>query len=171
MPELLLLNTLRIRLEVAHEVLDLFDLGIGIGVHDLSQIFHQAEIGSHSISQTSQLTELRKEGNLITSASVFVNQERLIHVIDVLVVAGLVVLTVGGRSPILVESGGWTLTEVNSIDFVSLLIVASDHSASCEGFLDGFLAITTALFSFVSQILHVIQTVVSPYYFKADIDI
>lgn len=50
-PKLLFLNTLFIGLEVVHQVFDLLYFGFCIGVNDLSEILHQAEICTHSISQ------------------------------------------------------------------------------------------------------------------------
>ena len=98
MPELLLLDALCVRLEVVHQVLDLLDLRLGIRVHDLSHVLHQTEVGAHRISQTSQLTKLGNEGNLVTRASVLVDQQRLIHVAYLLVVARPVVILIAGRS-------------------------------------------------------------------------
>jgi hypothetical protein len=51
-PEALLLDALSIRLEVLHQVLDLLNFGIGVRVHDLGKIFHEAEVGAHGVSQT-----------------------------------------------------------------------------------------------------------------------
>ena len=56
-PELLLLLTLHIGLEVLHQILDLFDFGVSICMNNLSQILHKAEIGTHGISQSCQLAE------------------------------------------------------------------------------------------------------------------
>lgn len=56
MPELLFLHTLRVLLEVSHEVLDFLNLRFGIGVQDLSQVLHEVEVGSHRVSQSCQLT-------------------------------------------------------------------------------------------------------------------
>lgn len=50
-PKLLFLNTLFIGLEVVHQVFDLLYFGFCIGVNDLGEILHQAEICTHSISQ------------------------------------------------------------------------------------------------------------------------
>ena len=171
MPKLLLLLTLLVGLEVVHQVLDLPDLRVGVGVHDLSQILHQAEVSTHGISQARQLTQLWDEGDLIARSPVLVDEQRLIHVADVLVVARPVVLLVARWSPILVEGGGGTLGEVNSVNLVGLLVVPSDHGGSRECILDRLLAILTALLSLVSQVVHVVQTVVCPNDFEADVNV
>lgn len=44
MPELLLLNTLRVVLEMCHQVLDLLDFGFGVGMDNLGQILHQSKV-------------------------------------------------------------------------------------------------------------------------------
>jgi len=104
-PELLLLDTLGILFEVLHQVFDFLDLCLGIGVHDLSQIFHQSEVGAHRISESSQLAELRDEGDLIARLSVLVDEQRLIGVADAFIVASLVIVGVTRLSTLLVESG------------------------------------------------------------------
>lgn len=173
-PKLLLLDTLRVGLEVVHQVLDLLDLGIGVGVHDLGQVLHEAEVGAHGVSQTCQLAQLGNEGDLVTRAAVLVDQEWLVHVVDVLVVASLVVLLVAGWSPVLVEGGAGTLCEVNPVNLVRLLVVPGDDCATSECFLNRLLAISTAaaaLLSFVSHVVHVVQTVVCPNDFEADVNV
>lgn len=74
MPKLLLLDTLFVSLEVLHQIFDLLDLRISISVNDLCKILHQTEVGTHSVSQSSQLTELRNKGDLIACSSVFVDE-------------------------------------------------------------------------------------------------
>jgi hypothetical protein len=86
------------------------------------------EVCSHCISQTCQLAELWNQSDFVSSASVFVDEEWLVLIADVLIVAGLVILHVASRSPILIKGGCWTLTEVYTVDFVGLLVVPCDHS-------------------------------------------
>lgn len=168
-PKLLLLDTLRVRLEVTHQVLDLLDLGISVRVDDLGEVLHEAEVGAHGISQARQLAQLGNEGDLITRAAVLVDEQRLIHVVDVLVVAGAIVLLVAGWSPVLVEGGCWTLSEVDPVDLVSLLVVPGDNGASSECIADRLLAIASAVL--VSHVVHVVQTVVCPNDLEADVDV
>ena len=73
-PKLLLLDAFFVCLEVLHQIFNLLDLRISICVHDLCKILHQTEVGTHSVSQTSQLTELRNKCDLISCSSVFVDQ-------------------------------------------------------------------------------------------------
>lgn len=49
MPLLLLLLALLIGSEGLEQVLALLDLLLGVGVHNLGEIFHQTEVGSHSV--------------------------------------------------------------------------------------------------------------------------
>ena len=153
-PQLLLLLALRVLLEVLHEVLDLLDLRFGICMQDLSKVFHQMEVCSHCISQTCQLAELWNQSDFVSSASVLVDEEWLVLILDGLIVAGLVILHVAGRSPILVECGSWTLTEVYPVDFVGLLVVPCDHSATGESITDRLLAVSASFFGFSSQLTH-----------------
>ena len=170
-PKSLLLDALFVCPEVVHQIFDFFDFGISVSVHDHGKILHEAEVGTHGISQASQLTKLRYEGDLVTCASVLVDQQWLIHVGDVFVVSSSVVLLVAGWSPVLVEGGCWTLSEVDPIDLVGLLVVSSDHSRTSECFLDSCLAIASALLGFVTQVVHVVQTIVCPNNFEADVDV
>lgn len=103
-PHFLLLDTFSISLEVTHEVFNLFDLGFSIGVQDDCKVLHQVEVGSHRVSQAGQLTEFGNKGDLITRSPVLVNQQWLIHVLDALVVASLVVVGVARWSTLLVKS-------------------------------------------------------------------
>ena len=170
-PETLLLDALGVCLEVLHQVLDLLNLSVGVRVHDHSKILHKAEVGAHGISQAGQLTEFGDEGDLVTRTSVLVDQQRLIHVADVLVVLGPVVLLVARRSPLLVEGGCGTLCKVNPIDLVGLLVVAGDDGSSSECFLDRLLAILPGALSFGTKICHVGQGCVSPDDLEADVDV
>jgi hypothetical protein len=95
----------------------------------------------------------------------------LIHVIDVLVVPSLVVLLVARGSPILVKGGCWTLSEVDSVYLVGLLVVSRDHSRTGKSLLDGFSTILVSSFGIVSHLAHIIETVVRSYNFEADINV
>ena len=170
-PQLLLLLALSVLLEVLHEVLDLLDLRFGIGMQDLSKVFHQMEVCSHSISQTCQLTELWNQSDFVSSASILVDEERLILIRDVLIVASLVVLLVACRSPILVEGDSRTLTEVYPVDFVGLLVVLCDHNSTVEGFRDRLLAVSASLFGFFSHLFHIGQSSVCPNDLEANVDV
>jgi len=92
MPKRLLFDTLRVGLEVGHQILDLLDLGVGVGVENLREILHESEIGTHRISQARQLAQLGNESNLVSRAAILVDEQRLILVVDSLVVASTVVL-------------------------------------------------------------------------------
>lgn len=168
-PELLLLNALRVFLEVLHQVLDFPDLSFGIGVNDLRQVLHEAEVRSHGISQAGQLAELRDQGNFLPGASVLVDKQWLVEIADVLVVARLVVLTVSGRGPVLVKSGLGALREVHAVDLVGLLVVPSHDRGASECILDRFLAVAATLLSLVSQLIHVVEAIVSAHNFEADV--
>ena len=170
-PQLLLLDAFGVRLEVLHQVLDLLNLGISVGVHDLGQILHEAEVGAHGISQAGQLAELGDQSDFVPRASVLVDQQWLVHVADVLVVASAVVLLVAGGSPVLVEGCCWTLRKVDPVNLVGLLVVARDHRRSRECFLDRCLAVAATLLSLVSQVIHVVQAVVCPDHLEADVDV
>jgi len=102
-PELLLFDTLRVLLEVRHEVLNLIDLSRSVGMHNLSKVLHEPEVRTHSISQARQLAELGNEGDLVSSASVLVDEQRLVAIVDAFVVASLEVVSVAGLSALLVE--------------------------------------------------------------------
>ena len=171
MPQLLLLDTLRVSLEVCHQVLDLLDLSVRVGVHDHGKILHQAEVCTHCIGQACKLAQLRDERNLVTSAMVFVDQQGLIHVANGFVVASTVVLLVASGSPLLVEGCCGTLRKVDSINLVGLLIIARNHRCTSECFLNRCLPVTTALLSLVPQIIDVVQAVVCPDYLEADVDV
>jgi hypothetical protein len=131
-PERLLLLALLVGLEVVHEVLDLLDLGFGIGVDDLSEILHETEVSTHRVSQSCQLTQFRDESDLSTCPSVLVDQQRLVGVDDTFVVLRLVVLTVAGLSALLIEAGLGTLSKVYAVYLVRLLIVLRDDSRTGE---------------------------------------
>jgi len=170
-PQLLLLDTFGIGLEVLHQVLDLLDLSVGIRVHDDSEVLHEAEVSAHGISQARQLTELWDEGDLISSASVLVDEQRLIHVADTFIVASAVVLLVRRGSPVLVEGSRWTLRKIDPIDAIGLLVVARHHGRTRKRLLNRSLPILAPLLSLVTQVVHPGQTVVCPDDLEADVDV
>ena len=170
-PKLLLLDAFFICLKVLHQVFNLLDLRISVSVHDLCKVLHQTEVGTHCVSQTSQLTELRYESNLIACSSVLVDEQGLVWVRDRLVVAGLVVVTVAGLSALLVEAGLGTLVEVNPVDFVRLLVVLCHNSRTGESLLDGFVAILVAPFSILPDFVHVLEHSVGSHDFEAHVDV
>lgn len=104
MPEGLLLNALLVGLEVVHQVLDLLDLSLSVGVHDLGQVLHQPEVSSHRIGQTRNLTQLWDKSDLQTCPPVFVDEQGLVGVLDLLIVLCLIVLGVAGLGALLVEA-------------------------------------------------------------------
>ena len=124
MPLLLLLLTFFILGESSEQILAFIDLPVSISVHDLGKIFHQSEVSSHGVGETSELTELRDESNLITSLPVLVDKERLVWISDALIIPGLVVVFVAHLSSLLVKGGFWTHAEVDPLDSVCLLIVS-----------------------------------------------
>lgn len=171
MPQLLLLNALLVFLEVLHQVFNFLDLSFGIRVNDLREIFHKTEICSHGISKARQLAELGNERDLSSSASVLVDQKRLILIIDVFIVASLVILLVAHLSSILIESGCWTLGEVNPVDLVRLLVVPRDDSRTGQSLLDRLLTVLSALLSFVSDIVHMGEERVSSDDLEGNVDV
>jgi len=170
-PKLLLLDAFFICLKVLHKVLNLLYFGICISVNDLCKILHETEVSTHSISQPSQLTKFRNEGDLISRSSVLVDEQWLIRFINSLVVPRLVVVFVAYLSALLVKTGLGTLREVNSVDLVRLLIVLSNDSRTGESLLDGFVTILVAPFSILSDFLHVLHHCVGSDDFEAHIDI
>ena len=92
-------------------------------MHDLSEIFHEPEVSTHSICKTSELAELWDQRDFITSLSILVDEQRLVWVGDVLIVSGLIVLFVTDLSSLLVEGCIRTHAVIDSLDTVSLLIV------------------------------------------------
>jgi len=73
-PLLLLLNAFLISLEHLEQILDLFDLCLGIRVDDLSKILHESEVSPHRVSQSSELAQLWNESDLISSLAIFVDK-------------------------------------------------------------------------------------------------
>jgi len=74
-------------------------------VNDLGQVLHETEVGTHGVGQAGQLAELRNQSHLVACAAVLVNQQRLVNNLDLLIVAGLVVLSVRSLDTVLVEGG------------------------------------------------------------------
>jgi len=95
MPEFLLLLTLGVGVEDVDEVLALFHLAISIGMHDLGEVLHETEVCSHGVRKTGNLAKLGQKSNLSSGLAVLVNEQRLVGLLNILIVAGLVVLFVG----------------------------------------------------------------------------
>jgi hypothetical protein len=171
MPERLLLLALLVGLEVVHEVLDLLDLGFSIGMDDLGEILHETEVCTHRVSQSCQLAQFRDESDLSTCPSVLVDQQGLVGVLDVLVVLRLVVLTVAGLGALLVEAGLRTLSKVNAVDLVRLLIVLGDDSRTGESKLDSLITVLVPLLSSLSGFVHHLEHRVSTDDLEADVHV
>lgn len=124
MPLLLLLLALLVGRESLEEVLALLNFLLSVGVDNLSKILHQTEVGSHGVCQPSKLAEFRNKRDLVSSLPIFVDEEWLVQIIDVLVVPGLVVVFVADLGSLLIESGLWRHSKINSFDSVSLLVVS-----------------------------------------------
>ena len=71
----------------------------------------------------------------------------------------------------LVEGGCWTLSEVDPIDLVGLLIVASHHGGAGHRILDRLLAILATLLGLVTEVVQIVQAVVCPDYLETDVDV
>ena len=123
MPSFLLLLALLVLCKGGEEILALLDLLVSVGVNDLGKILHQPEVSAHGICQTGELAELWDQSDLIARLAVLVDEERLVEILDILVVSGLVVLLVADLSTLLVEGGLWAHAEVKAIDPVGLLVV------------------------------------------------
>jgi len=149
---LLLLLALLVLGESAEEILAFLDLPVGVSVHDLGKIFHQSEVSSHGVGETSELAELGNESNLVSSLPVLVDKERLIWIRDGLVVPGLVVVLVADLGSLLVKGGLWRHSKVDSLDSVSLLVVLGDNGASHHGSRNSILPISSFLFALVTQL-------------------
>lgn len=171
MPQSLFLLALLVSLEVVHQVFDLLDLRFSISVNDLGKILHETEVSTHRVSKPSQLTELRDESDLITRPSVLVDEQGLVGVVDLLVVLGLVVLTVAGLSALFIEAGLRTLSKVNTVDLVRLLVVLGDDSRTGESLLHCLVAVLVAPLSVLPSLIHQLQNRVGPDNLEADIDI
>lgn len=123
MPLLLLLLAFFIFSKSSEKVLALFDLLVGVSVHDLGKIFHQPEVGPHGISKTCQLAQFRDQSHLISSLPILVDKERLIRIRDGFIVPGLIVVLIAHLGTLLVEGSRWGHSEVNSFNSVSFLVV------------------------------------------------
>ena len=106
-------------------------------MYNLSEILHETEVCTHGVSESSQLTKFRDESDFVSCSPVFVNQQRLIWLIDALIVSSLVVLTVACLSALFVETCLRTLGKVNTVDLVCLLIVFCNNSRTGESLLSG----------------------------------
>ena len=95
MPQLLFLLALGVGVEHLKQPTTLRDLAISVGVHNLGEVLHEAEIGSHGISEPSHLTQFWQKCDLSSSLAVLVNEQGLVGLVHILIVAGLVVLLVG----------------------------------------------------------------------------
>jgi len=127
MPLLLLFLALLVGRESLEEVLALLHFLLSVGVDDLSEIFHQTEVGSHGVRQPSELTEFRNERDLVASLPIFVDEERLVKIVDVLVVPSLVVVLVADLGSLLIESGLRGHSKINSFDSIGLLVVSKSE--------------------------------------------
>lgn len=170
-PERLLLLTLLVGLEVVHQVLDLLDLRFSISVDDLGKILHETEVSTHGVGKPCQLAQFRDESDLVTCSAVLVDQEGLVGVSNGLVVLGLVVLTVAGLSALFIKAGLGTLSKVNTVDLVRLLIVLRDDSRTGESLLHCFVSILVAALGILSGLIHHLEDRVSPDDFETHIDI
>lgn len=95
MPQLLLLEALGVGVEYLQQVLAFANLSVGVCVHNLSEVFHQSEVSSHRVGEPRDLAKLWNERDLDSSLSVLVDEQRLVRLVDVLIVPCLVVLFVG----------------------------------------------------------------------------
>lgn len=123
MPLLLLFSALFISCEGTEEILALLHFLVSIGMHDLGEIFHEPEVSTHSICKTSELAELWNQCDFIASLPILVDEERLVWVVDVLIVSGLIVLFVADLSSLLVEGCIRAHAVVDPLNTICLLIV------------------------------------------------
>ena len=63
----------------------------------------------------------------MASASVLVDQQRLVGILDLLIVACLVIFLVARLSTLLVKCCARTLSEIYAVYTIGLLVVASDN--------------------------------------------
>lgn len=160
-PKRLLLLALLVGLEVVHQILDLLDLGLGIGVHDLGKILHQPEVGAHGVSETRKLAKLWDQRDFLTSAAVLVDEEGLVGVLDGLIVASLVVIGIARLRTLLVEASHRGLRKVNTVHLVRLLVVLGDDSGARHALLDCIVSVLVAPFSASPNVLHELEHGVS----------
>lgn len=141
-PLLLLLLALLILSEGSEESFAFLHFPVSVGMDDLGEILHEAEVSTHGISESSELAKLWNQCDFVTSLPIFVDEERLVRIRDVLVVSGLVVLGVAHLLTILIEGGSWAHTEVDTLHAVRLLVVPCDNGRSSESSLDGLLPVS-----------------------------
>jgi len=140
-------------------------------VYNLSEILHETEVCTHGVSESSQLTKFRDESDFVSCSPVFVNQQRLIWLIDALIVSSLVVLTVTCLSALFVETCLRTLGKVNTVDLVCLLIVFCNNSRTGESLLNSIISVLVATLSVLSDFLHVLEDSVSTDHFEANVNV
>ena len=73
MPQLLLLLALRISVEHVQETTTLRDFTVSVGVHNLCQVLHEAEVRSHSVGETCHLAKFGQKRNLSPGLPVLMN--------------------------------------------------------------------------------------------------
>jgi|LauGreDrversion4_2_1035121.scaffolds.fasta_scaffold215846_3 hypothetical protein len=95
MPQLLFLLAFGVGVEDLKQVAALTDLSVSIGVDYLREVLHEPKVSSHCIREPCDLAKLRNESDLSACPLVLVNQEWLVGLSDLFIVAGLVVLFVG----------------------------------------------------------------------------
>ena len=167
----MLLFAFLIVFEAFHQVLDLLYFCIRISVYNLCEILHETEVCTHGVSESSQLTKFRDESDFVSCSSVFIYQQRLIWLIDALIVSSLVVLTVACLSALFVETCLRTLSKVNTVDLVRLLIVFSDNSRTGESLLNSIIGVLVATLSVLSDFLHVLEDSVCTDHFEANVNV
>lgn len=91
----MLLEALGVSVEDVKQVLALTNLSVGVCVDNLSEVFHQSEVSSHGVSEPGDLAKLWNESDLNSGLAVLVDEQRLVWLVDVLIVPCLVVLFVG----------------------------------------------------------------------------
>jgi len=170
-PELLFLDTFGIGGEVSHQILDFIALLLSIGVNDFGEVSHQPEVRAHRVGQTSELTKLRDQSDLVASAAIFIDEQRLIGFLDFFVVAGLVVRDVTGHLSLLVEFSQRRLGKVDAVDLVGLLVVPSDNSGSSELSIDVLTWVFLVAFSALTELIQILEHCVGSHNFEADINV
>ena len=169
MPLLLLFKAFFILCESLEKVFALFNLFLSVCMHNLGQVFHETEICSHRISKATQLTKFRDKSYLITCLSVFVNEQRLVWIIDALIISSFIVLSVADLGTLLVKSCFRTQTEVDSVHSIGFLIVLCNDCSTRKSILKFLLPVLLLFFSFFSQLIHVIEKRVRTNNTKSDV--
>lgn len=157
MPLLLLLSAFLVGCEGFEEIFAFIYFLLSVGVDNLGEIFHQTEVGSHGVCQSGELAEFWDESDLVSSLPVFVDEERLVEICNVLVVPSLVVVFVADLGSLLIERSLRRHSEVDSFYSVCLLVVSSDDSATHHGSRDCFLPISSSPFGLVSEGREIVQ--------------